>query len=138
MKNKNSREYGMTLVELLVVVAMVAILSLIAYPNYSDYLQRARRMDAKTALQHIATMQERSFVTNFSYTSNVAQLGFLSNETEDGFYVISVPTANIQGFQAIAVPAPGSPQAKDSDCQQFTIDHQGARGAAPDPNGKCW
>ena len=138
MKNKNSREYGMSLVELLVVVAMVAILSMIAYPNYSEFLQRARRMDAKTALQQIATMQERSYVTNFSYTSNLAQLGFLSNETEDGFYLISVPIADMQGFQAIAVPVPGSPQAKDSDCQQFTIDHQGARAAAPDPDGKCW
>ena len=138
MKNKNSREYGMSLVELLVVVAMVAILSMIAFPIYSEYLQRARRMDAKTALQQIATMQERSFVTNFSYTSNLAQLGYLSNETEDGFYVISVPTADIQGFQAIAVPAPGSPQAKDSDCQQFTVDHQGARAAVPDPDSKCW
>ena len=128
----------MTLVELLVVVAMVAILSMIAYPNYSEFLQRARRMDAKTALQQIATMQERSYVTNFSYTSNLAQLGFLSNETEDGFYLISVPIADMQGFQAIAVPVPGSPQAKDSDCQQFTIDHQGARAAAPDPDGKCW
>jgi type IV pilus assembly protein PilE len=138
MKNKRLREYGVTLVELLVVVAMVAILSMIAYPNYSDYLQRARRMDAKTALQHIATMQERSFVTNFSYTSNLAQLGFISNETDDGFYVITVPTADIRGFQAIAVPAPGSPQAKDDDCQQFSIDHEQTRDAAPDPDGKCW
>lgn len=138
MKIRKSRKSGMTLVELLVVVAMVAILSMIAFPTYSDYLQRARRMDAKNTLQHIATMQERFFVTNFAYTSNLAELGFLSKETEDGFYVIGVPTANIQGFQAIAVPAPGSPQARDSDCQQFTIDHEQARGATPDPDGKCW
>lgn len=138
MKNTNSRGYGVTLVELITVVAMVAILSMIAYPNYSQYQQRARRMDAKTALQKIATNQERNYVTNFSYTSNVAQLGFSSNQTESGFYVISVPVANAQSFQAIAVPAPGSGQANDSDCQQFTIDNQSTRGAEPDPDGECW
>lgn len=128
----------MTLVELIVVVAIVAILSAIAFPNYSKYQQRSRRMDAKIALEQIATFQERHFVTNFTYTSNLAQLGFSSNQTESGHYVISVPTASTQSFQAIAVPAPGSGQVKDTDCQQFTIDHQSARVAAPDPDGDCW
>lgn len=138
MKNSNSREFGMTLVELIIVVAIVAILGMMAYPNYSQYQQRARRMDAKSALQQIAIAQERFYVTNFSYTTNLNQLGFSSNQTESGFYVISVPTADTQGFQAIALPAPGSPQAHDIDCQQFTIDHQNARGSAPDPDAKCW
>ena len=138
MKNTNSRGYGVTLVELITVVAMVAILSMIAFPNYFQYQQRARRMDAKAALQQIATNQERNYVTNLSYTSNLAQLGFSSNQTESGFYVISVPVADALSFQAIAVPAPGSRQANDSDCQQFTIDNQSTRGAAPDPDGECW
>jgi len=138
MKNKTSRGYGMTLVELITVVAMIAILSMIAFPNYFQYQQRARRMDAKTALQQIATVQERFYVTNFTYTTNLAQLGYSSNQTESGFYVISVPIADTQGFQAVAVPAPGSPQAGDIDCQQFTIDDQNTRGSAPDPDGKCW
>lgn len=138
MKNTNSCEYGMTLVELVVVVAIVAILSMIAFPTYSQYQQRARRMDAKIALEQIATNQERYFVTNFTYTTNLAHLGFASNQTESGFYVISVPAANTQGFQAIAVPAPASRQVADTDCQQFTIDHENARVAAPDPDGECW
>ncbi len=128
----------MTLVELITVVAMVAILSMIAFPSYFQYQQRVRRMDAKIALEQIATYQERNYVTNFTYTSNLANLGFASSQTESGFYVISVPVADTQGFQAIAVPAPGSGQANDIDCQQFTIDNQSARGAAPDPDGKCW
>ena len=138
MEKKNQHEYGMTLVELIIVVAMVAILSMIAYPNYSEYQQRARRMDAKTALQQIATDQERFYVTNLTYTTNLAQLGLSSNQSESGFYVISVPTADEQGFQAIAVPAPGSSQANDNDCQQFTIDDQSVRGSSPDLEGKCW
>ena len=138
MKNTNSREYGMTLVELVIVVAFVAILSMIAFPNFSQYQQRARRMDAKTALQLIATNQERFYVTNLVYSANLAQLGFSSNQSESGFYALSVPAADTLGFQAIAVPAPGSPQADDIDCQQFTIDNQSAPAATPDPDGACW
>lgn len=138
MKKAKSRGYGMTLVELIVVVAIVAILSMIAVPNFFEYQKRARRMDAKIALDQIATNQEQSYITNHSYTTNLAQLGFSSNLSESGYYVISVPVANIQGFKAIAVPAPGSRQANDTDCQQFTIDNQNTRAAAPDPGGKCW
>lgn len=138
MTNTPSREHGMTLVELITVVAMVAILSMIAFPNYFQYQQRARRMDAKIALEQIATYQERYFVTNFTYTSNLAHLGIASNQSKSGYYVISVPAADTQGFQAMAVPAPGSRQANDIDCQQFTIDNQSVRAAAPDPDGGCW
>ena len=128
----------MTLTELIIVVAIVAILGMIALPNYSEYQERARRMDAKNALEQLASLQERFYVTNFSYTTDLTQLGFAGNETELGLYVISVPTANTQGFQATAVPAPGSRQVLDADCQQFGIDSNGLRTASPDPDGKCW
>ena len=137
MNKTSSREHGLSLVELIVVVAMVAILGMIAYPNYLQYKERARRMDAKTALQHIATLQERFFVTNRRYTKNLTELG-LGAQTEAGFYLVSLPTGNDTSFQALAVPAPGSPQANDDDCQQFTLDNQSTRGAVPDPNGECW
>lgn len=128
----------MSLTELLIVVAIVAILGMIAYPNYSEYQQRAHRMDAKNALDQIAALQERFYVTNFAYTSDLTQLGFAGNLTESGFYVVSVPAANAGGFQAVAVPAPNSRQNLDADCQQFSIDSNGLRAAAPDPDGKCW
>jgi len=128
----------MTLVELIVAVAIVAVLGAFALPNYFEYQQRARRVDAKMALQKIANNQERFYASNFSYTSDLSRLGFSDNRTENGYYVVSVPMAGTLGFQAVAVPAPGSSQAKDDDCVQFTIDNQRTRGALPDPDGKCW
>lgn len=128
----------MTLTELLIVFAIVAILGMIAYPNYSGYQQRAARVDAKNALEQIATIQERFYTTNLTYTSDLTNLGFASDVTDSGFYVVSVPTANRLGFQAIAVPAPASRQIDDADCQQFSIDSNGLRVAIPDPDGKCW
>ena len=138
MKNKNPRESGMTLVNLITALLIVGILSTIAYANYSGYQQRARRMEAKSALMQIASNQERFYITNHSYTANLNNLGFAGNETDSGLYQLSVPTADNQGFQAVAVPAPGSPQALDTDCQQFTIDSQQTVVATPDPDGKCW
>ena len=130
--------YGTTLVELMTVMAMVAILAMIAVPSYLQYLERARRTDAKTSLLRIAANQERFYLQNNTYTANLAQLGFATNQTESGYYVVSVPAANTLGFQAIALPAPGSSQTKDADCQQFSIDDQNDRIAAPDPNSRCW
>ena len=138
MTNSNIRLCGFTLVELITVVAIIAILSMIAFPNYFEYQKRARRMDATSALEKIATHQERFYTTNFSYTSDLAQLGFTGNQSDSGYYVVSVPVADDQGYQAVAVPAVGSSQVNDVDCQQFTIDDQSTRVATPDPEGKCW
>jgi len=131
-------ESGTTLVELMTALVMVAILATIAVPSYLQYLQRTRRTEAKTALLQIANNQARFYLQNNTYTSNLAQLGFPVDQTESGFYVVSVPVANALGFRAMAVPAAGSSQAGDADCQQFSIDAQSGRTAAPDPSGQCW
>ena len=128
----------MTLVELIIVVAIVAILGMIAFPSYSQYQLRSNRMEAKTALEKIAALQERHYVNNFSYTSNLTELGFAGNETENGLYVLNIVNADATGFQATAAPAPGSRQNDDDDCQQFTIDNDAVRTATPDSKGKCW
>ena len=128
----------MTLIELIIVVAIVAILGMIAYPNYSKFQLRANRMEAKNALEKIAALQERPYVNSFSYTNDLTDLGFVGNETENGLYLLTIPNADGAGFQAVAVPALGSRQLDDEDCQQFTIDNQSVRTATPDPQGKCW
>ena len=128
----------MTLMTLIAAMVIVSILSSLAYSNYSQYQQRARRTEAKSALMQIASNQERFYITNHSYTANLNSLGFAGNQTESGLYEITVSSADNQAFQAIAVPAPGSPQANDDDCQQFTIDSLSVLSAAPDPDGKCW
>jgi type IV pilus assembly protein PilE len=51
-------EQGITLIELLAVIAIVAILAAIAIPLYTGYVQRARRADAKTALEQVRAAQE--------------------------------------------------------------------------------
>lgn len=61
------RSKGFTLIELMIVVAIVAILTTIAYPNYRDYVIRGQLVDATTALAALRTNMERYFQDNRSY-----------------------------------------------------------------------
>lgn len=137
MHTLRCRQFGFSLMELIIVVTIVAILSMVAFPSYTDYQRKARRLDAKAALQEIAMSQERFYVTNHRYTTSLAQLG-LSNLSEAGHYVINVAAADASGFTVTAAPAPGSPQAGDDDCQQFSLNNLSIKAALPDPAGKCW
>jgi len=65
---------GITLIELLTVVAIVAILAAIAIPTYTNYMQRARRAEAKTALEQLRAAQEMFRAERGRYSTNLLQL----------------------------------------------------------------
>lgn len=134
---KTSRYLGFSLIELLVVLVIISIIGIIGIPSYRGYMQRAQRTEAKDALVRLATNQERFYLQNNTYTSDVTQLGFsASAETEGGLYGLSV-VANQLTFTATAAPTTSSGLI-DPDCTSFTINQAGTRGASPDPAGKCW
>jgi len=66
---------GFTLIELMVVVAIVAILSTVAVPWYGQYVQRGVRGEAISALQGILDAQERFYTDRMTYTANLTDLG---------------------------------------------------------------
>lgn len=65
---------GITLIELLIVVVIVAILASIAVPMYTGYMQRARRADAKTALEQLRASQEMRRAERGGYETDIAAL----------------------------------------------------------------
>ena len=65
---------GLTLIELLVVIVIVGILAAIAIPVYTNYMQRARRADAKTALEQLRASQEMYRAEKGSYSINLVEL----------------------------------------------------------------
>lgn len=139
---------GVTLVELMIVVSVIALLATIALGSYRRYLIRAQRAEAKVALMQLQTAEEKFYLQNNSYTNNVTNavngtppgLGLQAN-TETGKYTITVPTIAADGssYTAQAAPRTGGGQTDDSQCQTFTINERGQRGVTgPSGTEFCW
>lgn len=127
-------EHGVTLIELLLVVAIVAILGTVAISNYRSYALRANRVEAKSTLLNIQTAQEKYYLNAHAYGTR-ADLKQTA-ATERGLYTITVAVdADGEGYTATAT-ATGSQQA-DKDCTVFSIDQTGSR-QPPLATSTCW
>jgi type IV pilus assembly protein PilE len=138
----HSMQRGLTLIELMVVVAVLAILASVAYPLYTNQAQKSRRADAKAALQTIALAQERFFTVNNKYAGNLSSLQISpemqGGASDEGYYTITLTLAGADNEQFTVTAAAGGPQAADTDCAQFTINHQGVKGATDGGGTDCW
>jgi len=128
---------GITLLELMIVVMIVGILAVVAYPNYRDFAARAKRNEAKAALLQIATNQERFYLNNYTYTNDMTQLGFPVSDdfvTDTGSYTIDVSGANASNFSALATYS--RVDNESTKCLTLGIDGRGAKTSAPLTD--CW
>ncbi len=76
MQRNPRRQRGFTLIELMVVVAIAAIIAAIATPNYLKSVRKSRRAEAKAALQELAQQQEAYYARNGRYTYDMRELGY--------------------------------------------------------------
>lgn len=139
------RMKGVTLIELMIVIVVVAILASIAVPSYRQYVLRTHRTEAKTALLNLAAAQEKFYLQNNTYAANAALstappagLG-LPGTTENGWYTVAITAADATNFSATAT-ATGS-QTADSACSTFTLTGLGVRSATTSGGGSstvCW
>ncbi|MEM8817227.1 MAG: type IV pilin protein [Pseudomonadota bacterium] len=128
---------GVTLLELMIVVVVLAIIVTVAIPNYFEFSARAKRAEAKAALLQIATNQEREYLQNNTYTTNMMRLGFEDagcNTSGSGSYTICVDAADANTFTASATWIRGGAEADK--CGAFQIDGRGVKRSTPDTD--CW
>ncbi|MES9873867.1 MAG: type IV pilin protein [Candidatus Sedimenticola sp. PURPLELP] len=145
------REFGVTLVELLIVIVMISILAGVGFPLYSGYVMKTRRIDARIGLERIALAQERYNAVKGSYSSDLGLLNMRGDfdinakdksraTSESGFYTlaVTVPASNTSTFTLVAIPVAGKSQANDSDCTTLTLNHLGVHGGTGDDADECW
>ena len=113
---------GFTLIELMIVVAIIAILSAIAYPAYMDYLIKSRRVAAASCLQEHAQFMERYYTTRLTY---VGAPGPACDPALAGFY--NVGFSGVPAARTFLVQAAPTGRQPDASCGTLTINAQGVR-----------
>lgn len=146
---------GFTLIELMIVVAIVGILVAVALPAYNQSVRKSRRADAKTALLDLAQREERYNSTANQYSGTATDLGYPTGTTfpisvqtgSTSYYTISITPAPgdtatalpSTTFLATAAPVSGTSQATDT-CGSFTLLNTGVQGVTGGTSSAadCW
>ncbi len=139
-----ARQSGFNLIELMVTLAIISILTMIAYPSFMQSVRKGNRSDAHTAMMRAASNLERFFSTNGTYTTDASLLGlkmYGDDATSDqGHYIIDVAAGGTgigSSYVVSATAKEGDMQSDDDGCTEFSISSLGVR--TPDPTeSKCW
>lgn len=133
---KSKKRQGFSLIELMIVVAIIGILSAIAYPAYLDQMIASRRSDGQGALLNLAALMESYYTENNTYAgATIAGFGFTSNASPQGYYQMSITTQTATTYTLTATPTVGGVQAGDTTCGALTLTNTNVKG--PNPS-VCW
>jgi type IV pilus assembly protein PilE len=149
LNNMMKNQRGVTLLELMIVVAIVAIISAFAFPSYMQYVVNTKRTVATSALLQIADRQQQFFMDNKRFADDLTDLGFAANPLvladngnsaaagdSDAVYSVSLSNVAVATYTITAAPLHGQ-ASRDTDCASLTLDQAGARGNTGGGDD-CW
>lgn len=135
---------GFTLIELMIVVAIVGIIAAIAYPSYMESVRKSNRTDATVELNDIAQQLQRCFTAYSAYNHDDCGIydkqlkGGKKIVTDQGLYGVTASNIEKTKFTLRAEAETGKMQASDSKCTAFTLTHTGVKEAEGSDKDNCW
>jgi type IV pilus assembly protein PilE len=124
-KYSHNRQVGFTLIELVIAIAIVAILTAVAIPSYQNSVRKSNRKAAASCILEFAQFAERFYTTNLTYTGAPAPTGGCSGDLSQRytFAYNGVPSATGYAIRATAI----GDQLNDEKCLNLTVDQAGVK-----------
>lgn len=133
---------GFTLIELMITVAIIAILSAIAYPSYKSYIVRSNRAAAVSYVMNLVSKQEQYYLDARRYADQLSQLGAATVPAEvANNYIITITVANLSASPPTYsfTATPNGSQLSDTQCGALSVNQTGNKTVTGSgPVTKCW
>ncbi len=140
---------GFTLIEMMIVVAIIGILAALVYPSYISYVVRSNQQAARSMLYAVADRQEQFFLDNKSYAADLSTLGYdddtiylgrdgqlASEDDENLTYSLEISNSSATTWTVLAEPV-GVQADRDTLCAELSLTSSGQREASG-AGDKCW
>lgn len=140
-----TNQAGFTLIELMIVITIIAILSAVAYPAYTQYVIRGKRAEGRAYLMDSAAIQERYYSDCNRYGGTIGSPNNcgtgtvkLNTASETGKYQIAISNLGALNQTFLLTASPVAPFS-DPDCGSLTLDQAGTKGRTGTKSiADCW